>query len=161
MTKLYPSRVALGEQSRTRLIESLNRILATTLDLRSQVKQAHWNIKGPQFFARHLLFDRPVAPLSDTADEVAERVSTLGGYAQGTTRLVAELSGLPEYDLKANDGQQHITALSDRFGLYAKMLREGIATAAECHDPATEDLLTEALRKTELDLWFLESHIRN
>ena len=159
MTVRFSNHVALPDEAKETLVSTLNIALATTNDLHSQVKQAHWNIKGPQFFARHELFDTMAGRLRDFADDIAERATTMGGYATGTTRLSAQSSKLPEYDLRAVDGKQHIKVLVDRFSDYTKFVRAAIQEAAENGDPATEDLYTEILRGTELDMWFLESHL--
>ena len=158
MTQIHPSRVSLPEDVREQLIADLNAVLAVTIDLNLQVKQAHWNIKGPQFFARHELFDKLADPLRAAADSLAERASTLGGYAQGTVRLAALGSKLPEYDLSAVNGFQHIEVLATRYATFAEDLRARIARAEQLGDPATADLYTTVLRETELSLWFLESH---
>jgi starvation-inducible DNA-binding protein len=149
----------LPDDAKKTLVDTLNVALATTNDLHSQVKQAHWNIKGPQFFARHELFDTMAGRLRGFADSIAERATTMGGYAEGTSRLTAEASRLPEYDLRAVDGKHHIRVLVDRFSEYTKFVRSAIQEAADSGDPATEDLYTEVLRGTELDMWFLESHL--
>jgi starvation-inducible DNA-binding protein len=159
MTVRFTNHVALPDNAKEALVQTLNIALATTNDLHSQVKQAHWNIKGPQFFARHELFDTMAGRLRDFADDIAERATTMGGYASGTTRLSAEKSKLPEYDLRAVDGKQHIKVLVDRFSEYTKFIRSAIEEASQQGDPATEDLYTEILRGTELDMWFLESHL--
>jgi starvation-inducible DNA-binding protein len=159
MSTRFTNHVSLPEETKTTLIDTLNHVLATTSDLRSQVKQAHWNIKGPQFVARHELFDGLAAKLVGYTDAVAERAATLGGYARGTVRQSAESSKLTEYDVRAVDGKHHIQALVDRYSVYTRMIRDAVREAAELGDPATEDLYTEVLRGTELDMWFLESHL--
>ncbi len=151
--------MALHDGARAQLVERCNLVLGSLLDLGSQVKQAHWNIKGPQFFARHQLFDELAAHLRGWSDSVAERASTLGGYAKGTLRLAAEGSILPEYDLSAVDGRQHLAALVHRYGRIDGVLRETVADARRLEDPVSEDLFVEILRGVELDLWFLESHL--
>jgi starvation-inducible DNA-binding protein len=159
MDKLSASHLALPDDTRRALVESLNTVLATSIDLQQQVKQAHWNVKGPQFFARHELFDRLATRLRAAADEIAERAATLGGYATGTVRLVAERSKIPEYDLDAVDGRAHMRALAERFGSLSALLRVVVEEADSKGDPVTSDLLTQTLRTVELDLWFLESHL--
>ena len=159
MPTQFTNHISLPEETKATLIDTLNEVLATTSDLRSQVKQAHWNIKGPQFVARHELFDGLAAKLVGYTDAVAERAATLGGYARGTVRQSAESSKLPEYDGRAVDGKHHIQALVDRYSVYTRMIRDAVREAAEAGDPATEDLYTEVLRGTELDMWFLESHL--
>jgi starvation-inducible DNA-binding protein len=159
MPTRFTNHISLPEENKTKLVDTLNTVLATTSDLRSQVKQAHWNIKGPQFFARHELFDNLAEKLNGFADVTAERAATLGGYAMGTARQSAERSQIPEYDLRAVDGKHHIRALVDRYSEYTRLIRDALREAAEQGDPATEDLFTEILRGTELDMWFLESHV--
>lgn len=155
----FANHVSLPEEVKTQLVDTLNTMLATTSDLRSQVKQAHWNIKGPQFVARHELFDNLAAKLLDYADVIAERAATLGGYATGTVRQSAEHSKLPEYDVRAVDGKHHIKTLVDRYSEYTRLIRDAVNEAEKVDDPATEDVYTEILRGTELDMWFLESHL--
>lgn len=159
MSAQFTNHVSLPKETKTKLIDTLNAVLATTSDLRSQVKQAHWNIKGPQFVARHELFDSLAAKLVGYADATAERAATLGGYATGTVRQSAERSKLPEYDERAVDGKHHIKTLVDRYSEYNRLIRNAVREAAVLEDPATEDLFTEILRATELDMWFLESHL--
>lgn len=151
----------MHDDARAQLIRRCNVILGTLLDLGSQVKQAHWNIKGPQFFARHQLFDTLATHLRDWSDSVAERASTLGGYAEGTMRLAVVSSVLPEYDVDAVDGRQHLAALIQRYGRVDGVLRETIAEARRFEDPVSEDLFIEILRGIELDVWFLDSHLNN
>ena len=159
MNKLFPTRVALHETVRRELITMLNTVLASSIDLYTQIKQAHWNIKGAHFFARHQLFDDIAAHALAWSDEVAERTATLGGYAAGTVRDAAERSKLRAYDPDAVEGIDHMRALVERFESFTKMTREAISTSSKLDDPVTEDLCTEILRQAELDLWFLESHI--
>jgi starvation-inducible DNA-binding protein len=159
MSTRFTSHVALPDETKAALVETLNVVLATTIDLKSQVKQAHWNIKGPQFFARHELFDKVAIKLRGFADRIAERATTLGGYAEGTVRLSVEASKLPEYELRAVDGKQHIHALVERFSAYTAFVRGAIKEAEAKNDPVTADLYTEILQGTELDMWFLESHL--
>lgn len=159
MSTPFSNHVSLPQEAKTQLVDTLNSMLATTSDLRSQVKQAHWNIKGPQFVARHELFDNLAAKLLGYADVIAERAATLGGYATGTVRQSAEHSKLPEYDVRAVDGKHHIKTLVDRYSDYTRLVREAVNEAEKVDDPATEDVYTEILRGTELDMWFLESHL--
>ena len=159
MTKTFPSRVSLDQKTKNTLIDDLNTMLACTIDLQLQVKQAHWNVKGPHFVARHELFEAVAGRLRNSADMLAERAATLGGYAAGTVRSSAEASKLPEYDLNATDGRNHIKTLVDRFETYTKSLRDSIELAERSKEPATTDLYVEVLRAAELDMWFLESHI--
>lgn len=137
----------------------MNITLATAMDLYSQVKQAHWNVRGPWFFARHQLFDGLADHLRTFADDVAERIGTLGGALRGTVRMTAGATVLPEYEAGRGDGMEHIKMLAARYGVFTRQLRKGIDVCNSAGEPVTEDLFTEGLRAFELDMWFLESHV--
>jgi starvation-inducible DNA-binding protein len=157
--KLYSIRIDLAEDIRVKVIEILNQTLAATLDLKTQTKQAHWNVKGMDFYQLHELFDEMATELEEYVDMVAERVTALGGVAMGTARIAAAESILPEYVLDAVSGADHVTALADRFGAYAKHVREAINTTDALGDLDTADLYTEISRTIDKRLWFLEAHL--
>ncbi|WP_255652664.1 DNA starvation/stationary phase protection protein Dps [Myxococcus faecalis] len=158
-TMNFPSHVNVPSEKREEIIDLLNTLLADSIDLHWQIKQAHWNIRGTHFYSRHLLFDDLAKHARKQADEFAERAGTLGGYAEGTIRLAAKNSELPEYDLKAVESEDHLKALVDRFARYAASIRGGIQRCDELEEPITVDLLTQVLGDVELDMWFLESHL--
>ncbi|WP_036486588.1 DNA starvation/stationary phase protection protein Dps [Myxosarcina sp. GI1] len=158
-TQLYSSRIDLAENTRLEVTEILNQTLAATLDLKTQTKQAHWNVKGMDFYQLHELFDEMATELEEYTDMVAERVTALAGTAMGTARIATENSILPEYPLDAVGGVEHVTALADRYGAYAKHLRDAIDTTDELGDADTADLYTEISRTIDKRLWFLEAHL--
>jgi starvation-inducible DNA-binding protein len=157
---LHPTRIDISEPTRIKLIDLLNKSLAATLDLKTHVKQAHWNVKGKDFFQLHNLFDEIAAEVEEFVDTVAERVTTLGGTALGTARLAAENSILPEYPHNIYTGLDHIEALAERFGAYANHVRAAIETSDELGDADTADLYTQISRQIDMRLWFLEAHIQ-
>lgn len=158
--RLYSTRIDLSETTRSQVIEILSRTLATTLDLKTQVKQAHWNVKGLDFYQLHELFDEMATELEEYIDLFAERITALGGLAIGTARTAAALSMLPEYPFDILDGKDHIVALADRFAPYAKSLREAIDKTNNLGDADTADLYTEVSRTIDKRLWFLEAHLQ-
>src|SRR5256886_9213319 len=101
----------LPESVRGQVSDLLNNRLAEAIDLQTQAKQAHWNVKGPQFIALHKLFDEINEAVVEYVDLLAERVVQLGGTAEGTARVVAERSELPEYPLTISTGEEHVWAL--------------------------------------------------
>ena len=157
--KLYATRLDIPENIRAQVIELLNQTLAAVLDLKTQAKQAHWNVKGMNFLQLHELFDAMAIELEGFVDLVAERVTTLGGVAMGTARIASEKSILAEYDLSAVSGKEHVTALADRYGIFARHLREAIASTEQLGDADTADLYTEVSRAIDMRLWFLEAHL--
>ena len=156
---LYSSRIDLSADIRSGVVGILSQTLAATLDLKTQVKQAHWNVKGLNFYQLHELFDEMASELEEYVDMVAERVTALGATAYGTARVAAALSILPEYPLDAVDGPAHITALAERYALYGKHVREAIAQTDDLGDSDTADMYTEISRTIDKRLWFLEAHL--
>jgi starvation-inducible DNA-binding protein len=157
--RFYPTRLDLTAHVRSQVAGLLNQTLAATLDLKTQTKQAHWNVKGMDFYQLHEMFDEMAGELEEYIDMVAERVTALGGTAMGTARLAAANSILPEYDLEAIEGAEHVRALADRFAPYAKHVREAIDQTDHLGDADTADLYTEISRKIDQRLWFLEAHL--
>jgi starvation-inducible DNA-binding protein len=157
----FSTRIDLPENDRHPLIELLNGRLADTADLYSQVKQAHWNVKGPNFFQLHQLFDQLAAEVFPFMDLIAERATALGGFAMGTVRMAAASSVLPEYPVEAVDGQRHLKALIDRYAAFTANIRKAIDIADERHDRSTADLFTEISRTADKQLWFLEAHVQH
>jgi len=156
----FTSGVDLSDDAKSKLIDLLNARLADTIDMKTQVKHAHWNVKGAQFHQLHLLFDDIAGHVDDAADLIAERAVQLGGVAHGTARIAASTSSIPEYDLDAVKGEEHVRALVDRLSKLANASREAIDEADKLGDTATSDIFTEIVRATDKDLWFLEAHIQ-
>jgi starvation-inducible DNA-binding protein len=159
-SRTFNTSVKLSEATRQQIIDILNARLADTIDLKTQAKQAHWNVKGPEFFQLHELFDSIAGHLDDQADLIAERVTALGGTALGTARLAAATSSIPEYDLDAVNGLDHVVALSERLAKAANQFREDIDRADDLDDKGTSDLFTQITREADKDLWFLEAHLQ-
>jgi starvation-inducible DNA-binding protein len=147
----------LPEATRERVAELLNKRLADCIDLQTQCKQAHWNVKGPSFIALHKLFDDVNEDVEEYVDLIAERVVQLGGVAQGTARMVAGRSTLQEYPLVA-DGEAHVDALSSALAAFGGVTRKAIDQVDELGDADTVDILTEISRGTDKWLWFVEAH---
>ena len=157
---MFKTKNDLPEATRVKAIELLNARLADCKDLQTQTKQAHWNVKGPNFIALHELFDKINEEVEDYVDEIAERAVQLGGVAEGTARMVAKRSSLPEYPLSAADGRSHVEALSSVLAAFGKAARKGIDQANELGDADTADLFTEVSRGIDKWLWFVEAHIQ-
>jgi len=155
---MFKTKNDLSEASRKQAIELLNARLADCKDLQTQTKQAHWNVKGPNFIALHELFDKINEEIEDYVDDIAERAVQLGGVAEGTARMVAKRSSLPEYPTNTVDGRGHVEALSSALAIFGKAARKAIALADELGDLDTADLFTEVSRGIDKWLWFVEAH---
>jgi starvation-inducible DNA-binding protein len=152
------TRIDLKGKTRDKMVALLNRQLGDTVDLYTQVKQAHWNAKGPHFIALHELFDKLAEGLEEPIDDLAERVTALGGVARGTARMAAKDSRLPELP-DVTDGLALVAALADRYAALGATTRAGIDAASGAGDADTSDLLTGISRGLDKALWFLEAHL--
>jgi starvation-inducible DNA-binding protein len=151
----YKSPSRLSPEHRAPIVEALLARLADGLDLHSQIKVAHWNIKGPRFVALHPLFETFAISLAVHNDTIAERAVTLGGVAIGTARQVALASHLPEYPAGVSRDLEHVKLLADRFGVYLEGLRESRRLADEHGDEDSHDVLAAVITEFEKHAWFL------
>ena len=158
---MYKTKIDLPEKTRRNVIAILNDRLADAIDLQSQIKQAHWNVKGPSFIALHELFDK----ISDAAlgqiDDIAERITALGGTAEGTVAVAAKRSRLKNYPLSITSGKDHLYYLSTQLAAFGKSVRAAIEATAELGDADTADLFTGISRDLDKHLWFLEAHLQD
>lgn len=157
----HKTRNDLDKDVRGTLVGLLNQRLADASDLRSQAKQAHWNVKGMSFIALHELFDRVSTEVDGHVDDIAERITTLGGTAMGTVRLAAEHSSLNEYPHEIADGVDHVDALSRSLADLGRKIRSDIDTTSELGDQDTADLFTGVSRSIDKLLWLVEAHLQS
>src|SRR5688572_10263033 len=157
---MFSTRNDLTREVREKVTALLNQQLADTFDLYSQTKQAHWNVKGAQFFQLHELFDKLAEELQGYVDQIAERTTALGGLATGTVRMSAANSQLPELELNVTDSLPMVEALADRYAALASGMRQAIESADGQGDSDTADLFTEVSRGLDKALWFFEAHLQ-
>jgi starvation-inducible DNA-binding protein len=157
-TDLIKTKNDLPHKVRHEEMSFLQGHLADALDLKSQAKQAHWNVKGPNFIGLHQLFDKVAAEAEEWSDLLAERIVQFGGLAEGTLRMAAKRTQLAEYPSGITSGKEHVAALSLAIAAFAARARAGIAQCDKRDDAATADILTEIVRGADKLLWFVEAH---
>ena len=156
--RLFQTKNDLPEATRVEVIALLNQRLADCIDLQTQCKQAHWNVKGPTFIALHKLFDEINESVEQYVDLIAERIAQLGGIAEGTIGAVEGRSTLVDYPLTLSSGAEHVAALSDALAAFGRTARVGIEEMNELEDAGSADILTEISRGVDQWLWFVEAH---
>jgi len=154
------TRNSLPAKARKEVVALLNARLADAIDLCMQTKQAHWNVKGLQFYPLHLLFDKIYDSTEEAIDQMAERAVTLGGVAEGTIGAVAKATTLPAYPLDAADGKVHLTRLAQSLAAFGESVREAIDRADKLDDKGTADLFTQVSREADKSLWLVEAHLQ-
>jgi len=158
MSKMYETENDIPADRRTELNALMNQRLASVVDLQTQMKQAHWNVKGPSFIGLHELFDKVDEAVESYADMIAERIVQLGGIAEGTARVAAVRSRLPEYPLAIADGLAHVEAVARALSTFGQEVRSTIAEMTVLDDAGSADLFTEVSRGIDKWLWFVEAH---
>ena len=158
---LHNTKIDIAKGKREKIIAILGQRLADASDLKSQAKQAHWNVKGMNFIALHELFDRIATELDPIVDDIAERITTLGGTALGTVRVAAQNSTLAEYPLEITEGSAHVDALSNVLADFGKKVRSDIDETDKLGDADTADLFTGVSRSIDKLLWFVEAHLQS
>lgn len=158
---MHHTKNSLPENKRKELVEILNKTLATLSDLYSQIKNAHWNVKGMQFYSLHLLFDEIAEEVEEQVDIIAERITALGGTALGTIQEAVKNTELNPYPTNIYDGKEHIERLSHNFSIVSELSRNNLKKTEELNDMATNDIYIDLTRLLEKRLWFLEAHIQS
>ena len=155
---VYETENDLPKAARVVLVGILNQKLADIIDLQTQLKQAHWNVKGPHFIGLHELFDKIAEDVESYVDMIAERVVQLGGIAEGTARVAASRSRLEEYPLDIADGSAHVEAVARALSTFGREARMMIDETAALEDADSADMFTEISRAIDKWLWFVEAH---
>ena len=156
---VHKTSMSIPEKDRGALIATLNSTLASSSDLYAQLKQAHWNVKGPEFIALHKLFDELAEHVQEQVDTIAERITALGGTALGTLDQAVKNSELKKYPIDIFSAKEHLTHLAHNMALLGKSCRSKIKET-EKTDMATSDLYIEITRQLDKDLWFIEAHLQ-
>ena len=159
-TTMFNTRIDIDQDKREELVGLINQQLADTLDLFTQTKQAHWNVKGLDFFQVHELLDDLAKTTRKQTDMIAERATALGGVALGTARMSAANSTLSEYPTDVFDVPDVLNAVAERYAAYAASTRAAIKRSQELDEPTTEDMFTDVSREIDEALYFLESHLQ-
>ena len=159
-SRTFETRIDIPAEAREQLVELLNARLADSFDLYSQLKQAHWSVRGSDFIQLHELYDEIAESVLEHVDMIAERATALGGLALGTARMAAEASTLDEYPLDAIAGMDTVAVVADRLAAFGATARQAIDASTELEDQDTADLFTEISRAIDKHLWFVEAHLQ-
>ncbi len=158
--KTHKTKNDLPSNVKATVIGLLNEALASMIDLALLTKQAHWNLKGPQFIAVHELLDSFRKLIDNHTDIVAERAVQLGGTALGSLQSVSSTTKLKAYPTDIYKIHDHLAELIERYGDVANLVRKSIDEADEAGDANTADIFTAASRDLDKSLWFLEAHVQ-
>ena len=157
---MHPSKNSLPEAVRFQICQMLSTHLAEAVDLQHQYTHAHWNVKGPHFIGLHKLFEELADQLDPVIDDIAERIVQLGGTPNGTVQGVTAATRLPEMPVNLFEGLALVQQTSLAAAAFAARVREGVDLTGESGDALTADLLTEAGRLLDKQVWLLDAHLQ-
>jgi len=150
----------LTEQQGAKIVDLLQKQLSTYNDLHLTLKHVHWNVVGPNFIGVHEMIDPQVELVRGYADEVAERIATLGGSPQGTPGAILKDRTWDDYSVGRDTVQAHLAALDLVYNGVIEDTRKGIAETEEL-DPITQDILISHTAELEKFQWFVRAHLEN
>src|SRR6201984_2241678 len=152
----------LEEPVRLEMTEQLNLLLADSMTLRDLYKKAHWQVAGPTFYQLHLLFDKHFDEQVELVDAIAERIQLLGGVSIAMAADVAETTQIERPPRGRETVSVQLSRLLDAQQIVIRQTRKLARRASALGDDGTNDLvISEVLRTTELQVWFLSEHLVN
>lgn len=152
--------IGIKEKDAAVVAELLNKLLADLNVLYTKVRNAHWNVEGPDFHAQHLFFEGIYGDLQETMDAVAERTRSIGHYALGSLKEYLDTTQLNEDKPSKNDSKSYIKHLLNDYESVIITLRKDVEVCDKHGDASTEDFLTEILEQFEKTAWMLRSHLK-
>lgn len=156
---MFVTRQPLAPEDRTMVVEKLNLVTLSLIDLATQIQLAHWRVRGPGFFPAHDLYGQIYESVFEFIDRVAERSAALGGFPDGTVRQAAQGSVLPEYNLGLILADDHNKALSQQLVRMSAFAYECVEALEEA-DCVTTNMLEELIECLDKNNWFLEGHFQ-
>jgi len=150
--------IGMTEKERKKVADEITNFLADTYALYLKTQNFHWNMVGPQFFSLHVLFQKQYEEMAEAIDEIAERVRTLGFYAEGSFSAFKKRTTISEENKPVKQDDM-IKKLVKDHELIAKKYRPLILLAQEHHDEMTADLVIKRLEVHEKAAWLLRSHL--
>ena len=150
----------LEEPVRLEMTEQLNQLLADTMTLRDLYKKSHWQVAGPTFYQLHLLFDKHYDDQVELIDSIAERIQLLGGVSLAMAADVAETTQIERPPRGREEVPVQLSRLLDAHQIIIGEIRKLARRASAIGDDGTNDVVvSEGLRRNELQVWFLSEHL--
>lgn len=160
MDRRVKTDIGVKDDSRKKLIETLNTRLSDEYVLSTKTRKFHWNVVGPRFSQLHEFFEEQYEIIDEMIDEIAERARQLGGKSLGTLEEFVRHSSINEDPGQNPDAQTMISNLLKDHETIIKTLRKNADEADEEYDDmATNDFFLEAVQKHEKMAWMLRAHL--
>jgi starvation-inducible DNA-binding protein len=143
-----------------RVVALLQGRLHACNDLHLTLKHVHWNVVGPHFIAVHEMLDPQVEAVRGFADDLAERIATLGGSPKGTPGTLVAERGWDDYGVGRASTQEHLAALDVVYQGVIASYRDEMVELDDL-DLVTQDMYIAQVEKLELFHWFIRAHLED
>ncbi len=138
---------------------ALNKLLADEYVLYTKTRNYHWNVEGSNFMEMHKFYEAQYEQLDEIIDEVAERIRTLGHYAEGRLKDLIQLASLTEPQYTSDQKTQLTNLLNDHETLI-RVLRQLIHDFSDkYHDDGSGDFATGLLKQHEKMAWMIRAYL--
>lgn len=152
--------IGISEKNRAAVAASLNQLLADEHILYNKTRNYHWSIEGPSFMEFHKLYEAQYTALAETIDQIAERIRTIGHFAEGRLKEIIKLATLDEPEAPTDQAKQIENLETDHETMIIK-LRKLIKDFDEKYkDIGSSDFVTGLLKEHEKMAWMLRSYLR-
>lgn len=153
--------IGIKPENLAEVAHSLNRLLADENVLYIKTRNAHWNVEGQDFHAQHKFFEEQYTHLEEIIDKVAERIRSLGHYAEATLQSFLKLTHLTEQTREKNDSSGFIKTLLEDHETIIIHIRENINRYAnDWHELGSSDFITGLMEAHEKMAWMLRAHLK-
>lgn len=136
--------------------ETLQQALVDLTELHLRGKQMHWNIQGAHFQSLHEFLDVVIESARNDADELAERLVTIGCPADGRAKTVAETTILDPVEGGVLDTGKVYQQYEADLMAVSKKIQENLDAVDEA-DPLSADMLIATCQHLEKSAWMLRS----
>jgi starvation-inducible DNA-binding protein len=150
----------LSRDESQQLVEILQARLVSLIDLGLTLKHVHWNVVGPHFIGVHTMLDPQHARVNELVDQLAERITTLGGSPDGRPGSLVKQRTWDDYSLERDLVDAHLAALDKVYAGVIIAHRDAIRETEEI-DPVTQDVLIEQTEDLEQFHWFVRAHLED
>jgi len=152
--------IGISEKNRQAVALALNQLLADEHILYNKTRNYHWSIEGPSFMEFHKLYEAQYTALAETIDQIAERIRTIGHFAEGRLKEIIKLATLDEPEAPTDQAKQIENLETDHETMIIK-LRKLIKDFDEKYkDIGSSDFVTGLLKEHEKMAWMLRSYLR-
>ena len=147
------------DAQREAIAQELSKVLADSYAVYQKTHGYHWNVRGPEFFSLHGLFQQQYTEIWTALDDIAERIRALGELAPQSGSAFGNLTSISEGNPEKTS-QEMLSELVRDHGAVIKTARAALKIAEEAGDEATVDLMTQRLAAHEKAAWMLRSSLR-